>query len=45
MLSDGATNLIQHKDRGIRYNLEGNHPADGLAQAGFVVSWFGGPLL
>jgi hypothetical protein len=49
--------LIQHKDRGIRYNLEGNHlpicqsdasnkpdPADGLAQAGFVVSWFGGPI-
>ena len=49
--------LVQHKHRGIRYSMEGNHlpiaysdasnkpdPADGLAQAGFVVSWFGGPV-
>ena len=49
--------LAQHKHRGIRFSLEGNHlpiahsdasnkadPADGLAQAGFVISWFGGPV-
>jgi hypothetical protein len=49
--------LAQHKHRGIRFSLEGNHlpiahsdasnkadPADGLTQAGFIISWFGGPV-
>ena len=51
------TYLVQHKHRGIGYDLQGNQspiaysdasnkpdPADGLAQAGFVVSWLGGPI-
>ena len=51
------TYMAQHKHRGIRFSIEGNHlpiaqsdasnkpdPADALCQAGFVISWYGGPM-
>jgi site-specific DNA-cytosine methylase len=51
------TYMAQHKLRGTRYSIDGNHlpiahsdasnkpdPADALCQAGFIISWFGGPV-